>query len=409
MQQEGYDKLSSDANEALEDTLNALEANANKQEEVVNMMLERLKTNYGDAYAEIQDIISHTGTVVSDTANQSVEQINTAIDTVLENAKIKISEAFSTIADSISQAINTSAINVNSASTQTAENILKNTDTQQTIQNAKNSTTPITTSAPNIKSAQDAVAEEEARLAAEEAARKAAEAAAAAAKKATTTTTQAKTTTALTGPVSGIKGTLKSGSQGSNVKKLQKALNSLGYKASNGKKLQVDGVMGSLTISSLKKFQKAMGVKQTGKLDDATKKAFAKKGYAKGTLRTLEDELNFTHEGEIIRRSDGAILRQLPQGTQVIPKEQSQNLLKWADMTPDFLKNKLEDISTANMSVGVTNHYDSLITINGNVDENVMDRLEDLAKQLLNNRNFKNGTVQMISKEFGREMRKMGM
>lgn len=73
MQQEGYDKLSSDANEALEDTLNALEANANKQEEVVNMMLERLKTNYGDAYAEIQDIISHTGTVVSDTTNQSVE------------------------------------------------------------------------------------------------------------------------------------------------------------------------------------------------------------------------------------------------------------------------------------------------------------------------------------------------
>lgn len=304
---------------------------------------------------------------------------------------------------------------MNSASTQTAENILKNTDTQQTIENAKNSTTPITISAPNIKNAQDAVAEEEARRAAEEAARKAAEAAAAAAKKTTTTTTQVKaktTTTAstdLTGPVSGIKGTLKSGSQGSNVKKLQKALNSLGYKASNGKKLSVDGVMGSLTISSLKKFQKAIGVKQTGKLDDATKKAFAKKGYAKGTLRTLEDELNFTHEGEIIRRSDGAILRQLPQGTQVIPKEQSQNLLKWADMTPDFLKNKLEDIPASNMSVGVTNHYDSLITINGNVDENVMDRLEDLAKQLLNNRNFKNGTVQMISKEFGREMRKMGM
>ena len=392
MQQEGYDKLSSDANEALEDTLNALEANANKQEKVVNMMLERLKTNYGDAYTEIQDIISHTGTVVSDAANQSVEQIKNAIDTVLEHAKIKISEAFSTIADSISRSINTSAINVNSASTQTAENTLKNTDTQQTIQNAKNSTTPITTSAPNIKSAQDAVAEE-----------------------ATTTTTQekAKTTTtastALTGPVSGIKRTLKNGSQGSNVKKLQKALNSLGYKASNGKKLQVDGVMGSLTVSSLKKFQKAMGVKKTGKLDDATKKAFAKKGYAKGTLRTLEDELNFTHEGEIIRRSDGAILRQLPQGTQVIPKEQSQNLLKWADMTPDFLKNKLEDIPASNMSVGVTNHYDSLITINGNVDENVMDRLEDLAKQLLNNRNFKNGTVQMISKEFGREMRKMGM
>jgi hypothetical protein len=58
--------------------------------------------------------------------------------------------------------------------------------------------------------------------------------------------------------------------------------------------------------------------------------AINKKGYAKGTLGTKQDELNWTHDGEIIRMADGAILRQLPQGTQVIPRLESQNLMKWA-------------------------------------------------------------------------------
>lgn len=35
-------------------------------------------------------------------------------------------------------------------------------------------------------------------------------------------------------------------------------------------------------------------------------------GYAKGTLGVKEDELNWTHDGELIRTRDGAILRQLP-------------------------------------------------------------------------------------------------
>lgn len=439
MQQEGYNKLSSDANDALDEALHAIEANADKQEEVVNMMLERLKGNYGSAYTEIENIISHTGTVISDTTNSSVDLINNAIETVVENAKVNIGGAFDTIADSITKAINTAVISVNSTSTKNAELTLSTTDTAATIDAAKKSTTPekspvatnlvgAVTAVKNVETAaaeaakkkaaeeaakKKAAAEAAKKKAAEEAAKKKAAAAAAAKKKTTTTaktaTTAKTTTTALNGVVSGIKSTLRKGSRGSDVSKLQTALNKLGYKDNSNRKLAVDGIMGDNTVAALKKFQKAMKVSQTGQLDTATKTAFKKKGYAKGTLGTLSNELNFTHEGEIIRRSDGAILRQLPQGTQVIPRAQSENLLKWADMTPDFLKNAIENIQPANMSMGVTNHYDSLITINGNVDENVMDRLEDLAKQLLNNRNFKNGTVQMISKEFGRELRKIGM
>lgn len=411
MQQEGYQQLSDDANETLEQTLNAVESNAEKQEEVVNLMLEQLKTNYRDAYGEIQEIIGETGTVISTDATNTINQISTAIKTVLSEAEINIGATFDTIANKIAQTINTAQIQVNNAATKKTEQNIKSTNAVTAINNAKNTATgkantaAIATNTKKVestKSAKDAVKATTPKPATQPAK-----------KTTTTTTTQQKKgekkeeEPTLTGPVSGIKATLKKGNQNSNVKKLQKALNKLGYKASNGKKLQVDGVFGPLTVSSLKKFQKAMKVTASGKLDLATKKAFAKKGYKMGTLGTLEDELNFTHEGEIIRRSDGAILRQLPAGTQVIPKAQSENLMKWADISPDFLKQSLGSVQPIN-NVGVTNHYDSLITVNGNVDSNVMDRLEDLGKQLLNNRNFKNGTISMVTKEFQREWGKTG-
>ena len=406
MQQEGYQQLSDDANETLEQTLNAVESNAEKQEEVVNLMLENLKTNYRTAYGEIKEIIGETGTAISDDATNTINQISTAIKTVLSEAEINIGATFDTIANKIAQTINTAQIQVNNAATKKTEQNIKSTNAVTAINNAKNTATGKANTAAINANTKKVEATKSATQAVKDATPK-------------VTAQPAKTTTqqkqqekkeeepALTGPVSGIKETLKKGSQGSKVKKLQKALNKLGYKDKNGKKLQVDGVMGVLTISSLKKFQKAMGITKSGKLDLATKKAFAQKGYRMGTLGTLEDELNFTHEGEIIRRSDGAILRQLPAGTQVIPRAQSENLMKWADISPDFLKQTLGSVQPIN-NVGVTNHYDSLITVNGNVDSNVMDRLEDLGKQLLNNRNFKNGTINLVTKEFQREWGKAG-
>lgn len=48
------------------------------------------------------------------------------------------------------------------------------------------------------------------------------------------------------------------------VRRLQAALNRLGLTDSNGKKLAVDGQLGPLTTSAIKKAQKQMGVEQTG-------------------------------------------------------------------------------------------------------------------------------------------------
>lgn len=108
------------------------------------------------------------------------------------------------------------------------------------------------------------------------------------------------------------------------------------------------------------------------------------KGYAKGTLGVKQNELNWTHEGEIIRPQDGAILRQLNTGTQVIPKSESENLMKWAALDP---YKWLESVNVGSGVVNnqyaptITNHYDSLLTVNGDVTRDALPELQEILKQ----------------------------
>lgn len=78
---------------------------------------------------------------------------------------------------------------------------------------------------------------------------------------------------------------LKPGDCNSNVKLLQTALNRLGYKGANGKKLDVDGYFGPNTKYAVKNFQNNNpGIKADYIVGPATKKAFKKKGYKTGGL-----------------------------------------------------------------------------------------------------------------------------
>lgn len=157
------------------------------------------------------------------------------------------------------------------------------------------------------------------------------------------------------GPVSGISGTLKKGARNSDVKELQKALKKLGYKDQNGTKLLIDGWFGPKTQAALKKFQKAMKVTQSGKLDDATKKAFKKKGYWTGTDYVKQDEwAELAEKGrEIVTNPDGSIaladgttLRRLEKGSGVINNPNTEKLLD--------LANNYDAIQKIIDSVGVT-------------------------------------------------------
>ena len=75
--------------------------------------------------------------------------------------------------------------------------------------------------------------------------------------------------------LTGIKEGLKMGSTGEDVKKIQKALKEAGYQCGKfGEQLDgVDGIIGKVTESSIKAFQKAKGLQVTGIVDKETLKA----------------------------------------------------------------------------------------------------------------------------------------
>lgn len=77
VKQSGLDGLSDDLNNALNDTLNEITYNADKQEEVISNMLNNVLNNYKDVYSQINQIIANTGTVPSDDFQQVINNIGT--------------------------------------------------------------------------------------------------------------------------------------------------------------------------------------------------------------------------------------------------------------------------------------------------------------------------------------------
>ena len=72
---QGYDSLSDDLNEALRSTLDEITYNADKQEEVVSNMLQNIVGQYETAYNKINQIISNTGIVPSDQFQQVIDNL----------------------------------------------------------------------------------------------------------------------------------------------------------------------------------------------------------------------------------------------------------------------------------------------------------------------------------------------
>lgn len=147
--------------------------------------------------------------------------------------------------------------------------------------------------------------------------------------------------------------------------------------------------------------------------------------YASGTKRVGKDMNAWTNEDwenlgaeMIVRKSDGAILTPLKANDSVIPANLADNLFKWGAISPDkFLSNpflgKMGDMpSNANVTNQVDQkvemHFDSLFTIQGDVNADVMDRLEEFGKALTSDRNFQQNVVKFVTKDFVRESKKQG-
>ena len=156
---------------------------------------------------------------------------------------------------------------------------------------------------------------------------------------------------------------------------------------------------------------------------------FASVSYAKGTKKVNKNELAWTNENMdkvgsemIVRPSDGAILTPLKANDAVIPANLVQNLFKWGAINPDSFavnpfmgkwgetsggtKSEMFSNNTSNQSINLS--FDSLFHIDGNVDANVVDRLEDLGKSLTKNKEFQQNVINFVTRNYVKESRKQG-
>ena len=76
MQEQGYDSMSDQLNQILEDTEYEINHNADKQQEVIQSMLSNVVNMYASAYGQINSIIANTGWVGSSDFNQNQQQLS---------------------------------------------------------------------------------------------------------------------------------------------------------------------------------------------------------------------------------------------------------------------------------------------------------------------------------------------
>ena len=75
VRQTGYENLSSDLEDAMNESIDAVKYSADEQERVISEMLNNVLNNYKDVYSQINQIISNTGIVPSDQFQQVIDNL----------------------------------------------------------------------------------------------------------------------------------------------------------------------------------------------------------------------------------------------------------------------------------------------------------------------------------------------
>lgn len=75
VRQTGYENLSSDLEDAMNESIDAVKYSADEQERVISEMLNNVLNNYKDVYSQINQIIANTGIVPSDQFQQVIDNL----------------------------------------------------------------------------------------------------------------------------------------------------------------------------------------------------------------------------------------------------------------------------------------------------------------------------------------------
>ena len=190
------------------------------------------------------------------------------------------------------------------------------------------------------------------------------------------------------GVVSGISGDLQYGDEGDNVKALQRALNSLGFKAGT-----VDGIFGDNTREALMRFQSSSkyggAIDADGIVGAKTKKKFNIAGYAKGTTGLKKDQWAWIDEiGEelILVPGPNGTLSHMVKGTGIVPADITKNLMALGQLDPtEMLKRSTPRIGAphiTNTEINLSMDIGSVVNIEHVDHDTIPDLTKAVEKQM---------------------------
>lgn len=417
VRQAGYDGLSQDLEDAMNDTINAVKYNADEQERVISEMLDHVVNNYADAYGKINQIIANTGLVPSDQFQQTIDNLGTQ-----SGAQNQVDNS-NTIAPDYNPSDFT---NINTGAIQSGANQANNDKIQNEIEkepNIDNRPVAQITLKPTSLSLQAGKSSTiKATIRPTDAANKSVK----------WTSSNTSVATVSNGVVKAVKaGSAKitcAAQDGSGVSascsvtvtpkpNASKPSNSGGgdgipkvgdratlkgsyFYDSYGKNpagSKYSGVKNGVIIDSYSSKKYGGNAKNTGSYDVHIKSADGKygdlgwvklsqlSGYASGTTRIGRNQLAWTQEDGaemVISPSTGAVLTPLKLGDGVIPHNFTKNLMEWGKMNPEQVMPGLADSFTPanvdNRNITIQNNYECLLKVDGNVDRDALPGLKEL-------------------------------
>ena len=429
MQQQGYDSMSDQLNQILGDTEYEITHNAEKQQEVVQSMLNNVVNMYESAYGKINSIIENTGWAGSYAFRQNQTQLSTSTgaQTQTNNAtqsqsNVKPSDAANStitnpidnnesynnkIEQEITQAPNTenrlvAELKLSPTSVSLEEGKSTKITASMRPNDAKNKTLSWKSSNTSIATVSSGTI-------------KAIKAGSCQITASTTdgsglSITVGVTVTAKPKPVQPEKKPSTPSTSGDGVPNIGDAVtytsgryyySSDGLKPSGNQYLGKTVYIGHINnadwatkpyaLYADKEFKHPLGWVSLDQIS----------GYAKGTKSVPYEQIaEVNEEGrELIVTSDGRVLRRLQPGDGVIPNNITENLLKMGENPAKFVQDAITQVQTpvvnkiSSGDMNVTNHYDSLLTVNGNVDKEALPELKEILKKSYDY------TVQNIAKD----------
>ena len=448
----GYDEMSASADKILEDLLNDLKTNAQLQEQVVSDMLNNIVGQYETAYGKIKETInstsvgdntfssiSETGQDFSTSVNKPANNRETSYGTI-ETSTIysgnentaKIEKALNESTPETDRKINTITpnspnVSIVAGKSQTVSCKIQPSDAKNqslTVKTSDSKVATATTSSNSVtiigkskgsckititaKDGGGATAEIKVSVSAadkpnpdppKEEPKSNANAGDSKTGSGTGSNSGTDEKKSNAGYISNLSPVITSSSSSTYIKKVQTALNGLGIKGKDGKKLTVDGKWGTNTDYAVKTFQKSSkwggSITADGKIGPQTKLKFKKAGYYKGgivdNVITNADFLNMIR----MNNDDGLITAKLGEG--IIPQSMMPNFTSQLEKFNSIPADKIIN-SINNTAPSLNIQIDKFMDVQGNVDKNCVNDLRDLQNDITNN----------ITKTLTQEFRKLG-